>query len=96
MTAPWMPVVDQTPAEKTVVIVGQSAAGRYRIFAGWLDGGVWYCFYPKHPNEIVAMHDATQDSGFVASMGDLRATDFWLSLPEHSPTDGIVRGGYPA
>ena len=96
MTTPWIPVVEQLPDNKTVVIVAQSILGRYRIFAGWLDDGVWRCFYPKHPNEIVSMHDSAGDSGFVATMGDLRAEDFWLSLPEHPPTDNVVRGGYPA
>jgi len=90
---PWIPVVEQLPDSKTVVIVGQSAAGRCRIFSGWLDEGVWYTFFPKHPNEFFA---SNEDSGFVAEMGDLRAEDFWLPLPQHSPTDNVVRGGYPA
>ena len=92
----WISVAEKTPASKTVVIVGQSNAGRYRNFAGWLDDGAWRCFYPQHPNEIVVMHDATQDSGFVADIGDLRVEDFWMPVPQHSPKDGIVRGGYPA
>jgi hypothetical protein len=97
VTIPWVPVVEQMPAEKTVVIVGQTTIdGGYRIFAGWLADGVWYCFHPKHPNALVEMHDATQDSGFVANMGDLRAGDFWLTLPEWPPGHGVVRGGYPA
>lgn len=81
MRLPWIPVTVRTPAEKTVVIVGQSNAGRHRTFAGWLDNGVWQCFFPEHPNEIVVMHDVTPDSGFVADMGDLRDGDFWRPLP---------------
>lgn len=96
MNTSWIPVAEQLPERKTVVIVGQSIIGRYRIFAGWLDGGAWYSYCPKHPNEIVATHDAAGDFGFVAEMGDLRAEDFWLHLPAHSPTGSVVQGGYPA
>lgn len=86
----WVPVVEQLPEVKKTVIVGQSVFGLYRVFAGWLEDGSWRCFFPKHPNDL------RDDPGFVAEMGDLRAGDFWLSLPEYPPTDGVVRGGYPA
>jgi len=133
----WIPVVEKLPAERTIVIVGQSNAGGYRNFAGWLSNGVWYCFYPQHPNELVSKHGVTETSeanaskaesspaalgfgdcgsipsvpageisisesertlaeetAFIDEMGELRATDFWLSLPEWPPGDTVVR--YPA
>jgi hypothetical protein len=96
MNIPWIPVVERTPEQRDIVIVGQCCLGRYRIFSGWLKDGVWYTFYAKHPNEIVAMQDPAGDSGFVASMGDLRAEDFWLPLPFYPPTENVVDGVYPA
>jgi hypothetical protein len=132
----WIPVVEKLPAERTVVIVGQSNANGYRNFAGWLSKGVWYSFFPQHPNSLVSGLGTTEaeppppkpetsaialgfdsynslpsgeisisasertvaeETAFIAEMGDLRATDFWLSLPEWPPGDTVVRHqGYPA
>jgi hypothetical protein len=136
MNIPWIPVAEKMPTERSVVIVCQEGPSGYRIFAGWLSNGVWYCFYPEHPNELVSRRGVTETIGaeaeepsdvafgagagagaslpmggisiaasertvieetaFIAEMGDLRATDFWLTLPEWPPGSGVVRGGYPA
>lgn len=84
---PWVPVVEVMPPEMEIVIVGQGD----RVFAGWMqedeDGPCWYQHLPKHPDGGPAL---------TVDMGDVRATDFWLSLPVYPPTDNCVRGGYPA
>lgn len=83
---PWTPIVEQLPPERQVVIVAQTEDDGYHIYAGWLrtshDGARrWWAYTP----DIL-----------LSMMGEVRATDFWLSLPQESPVGGCVRGGYPA
>lgn len=69
----WIPIAEQTPPERQVVIVCQTSSNA-RIFAGWRStaswSGVdrWWAYLP--------------DSGLTV-MGDIRTTDFWLALPEY-------------
>lgn len=88
----WIPVVEQQPGERVVVIVGQdSIRGGFRSFAGWIEGDCWYSYLPNPYAEC--------DPGcpaLVAEMGDVRATDFWLPIPTEHPQHNVVDGGYPA
>jgi hypothetical protein len=54
----------------------------YRKFAGWLRDGVWYSYL--------------QDQEAVGEMGDVRAIDFWLPIPEWDPGCNVFLGGWPA
>lgn len=79
---PWMTVAEQLPAEKTVVIISVSTPEKHNaIFAGWLEDGRW--------KRVVG------GSPVVEDYAPLRATDWWLSLPEWEP-ECVYRGGYPA
>jgi hypothetical protein len=86
----WITVTEKMPPEREIVIVSQSVQsnGSWRNFAGWLDRGVWYCHIPKNPI-------GDPGEAFTAEMGDLRATDFWMTLPEWGPDCGVIRA-YPA
>lgn len=95
---PWIPVSEQLPAERDVVIVSQHCVAidepphvypeGYRTFAGWREGDTWFAYLP--------FKMGSSEQGFVAEMGDVRAVDFWLTLPNEHPQHGAVRGGYPA
>ena len=80
----WIPVAEKLPAEMQTVIVGQilPESGLYRKFAGWLRNGVW--------------HSYLQSQETVADMGDLRAIDFWLPIPEWDPGANVFDMGWPA
>ena len=80
----WIPIAEQMPNEMQTVVVGQiiPATGMYRKFAGWLRDGVWYSYL--------------QDQETVGEMGDVRAIDFWLPIPEWDPGCGVFLGGWPA
>lgn len=77
----WIPVCESSPPDRTTVVVCQSDAD-HRVFAGWLEDGTWYCHWPEHPGGGEA---------FTAEMGDLRATDFWLGLPQYPAKDCVYR-----
>ncbi len=78
----WIPVVEELPHDRVVVIVGQdNLNGGTRNFAAWRDGEEWlYC------------DPATEK----VERERVRATDFWLALPEWPAGSGVVCGGYPA
>ncbi len=72
----WIPIVEQSPPEKKVVVVCETHHGGVdKIYAGWLAGEQWFSFDPE--------------SGL--GRRDIRATDFWLSLPEWPAGGNVVR-----
>lgn len=79
----WIPVAESLPPKHATVIAFCGG----RIFAGWLAGAetsapLWWSFCP---------------TGGLTRMGDMRATDFWLALPEYPADFGAVRTiSYPA
>jgi hypothetical protein len=86
MTTRWIPLVEQRPHDLQVVIVGQTPP-QERVFAGWFD----------EPGQCWMLYDhASQNNSPCVRHVDLRATDFWLPLPEHPPTDNVFDGVYPA
>jgi hypothetical protein len=78
----WNTVVEELPPDRVVVIVGQdNLNGGTRNFSAWRDGEEWvYC-------------DPTTEQ---IERERVRATDFWLTLPEWPAGSGAVCDGYPA
>lgn len=83
MITSWIPVSEKRPADKVVVIVGQDAPqiGSTTNFAGWLVNGKWFSFAPNEG---------------LRDRGEMRATDWWLPIPEWPAGSGVVNGGWPA
>lgn len=91
ITDSWIPVCEQMPPEGETVIVCQTGIEDTPcIFAGWI--------------QTITFGDATTTRWFrfdskercLCLMGDVRATDFWLTLPTCPPDFGAVRVIYPA
>jgi hypothetical protein len=88
---PWIPIVEQSPADLQAVIVSQDTTSGHRTFAGWIHDGCWYSGVPMSP-----LYTMFGDPGIIVEMGDVRATDFWLPIPAEHPQHNVVNGGYPA
>lgn len=89
----WIPVAERMPSEREVVVVFQGESGVHggRVFAGFrhTDDSGTACWY-GHPVGLDGL-----PTWEVAECGDVRATDFWLPLPQEPPDHNCFDGGWP-